>query len=121
MGIRVGNVRNFEFTLDILEVLLYTLAGSERRFRMVLKIDLANFILDKIFCPPNTLLHVWRNLVASCHYLAYSNRPFCTDLWKVLRRQMTPEHFSRNMEVPNCCSATGSYRKIFTAIVQIYL
>ena len=74
---------------------------------------MASFMLEDDFCPPDTHLQVWRNIIASRHYLSYRNSPYCTDMWKVLRSKMEPIHFTRNMEVHNCCIAIGSYRKIY--------
>ena len=72
--------------------------------------------MEDAFCPPDTLLYVWRNIISSRHYLSHRNRPFCTDLWKVLRGAMEPANFVRNMETPNCCGATGPYREIYSEL-----
>ena len=73
-------------------------------------------MLGDAFCPPDTHLHVWRNIISSRHYLSHRNSPFCTDMWGVLRGAMEPINFVRNMEAPNCCSATGSYREIYSEL-----
>ena len=81
--------------------------------------SVATYVLNKSFCPPETLLYVWRNLISPCHYISYRNRHYCTDVWKVLKCDMDAETFVSNMPAPRCCSETGSFRKIYSEMQAV--
>ena len=44
----------------------------------------------------DVLLRSFRSMMASAHYLSWKNLPFTTDLWKVVRGELSPEQFLDN-------------------------
>ena len=78
--------------------------------------ELSSFILDATFCPPDTSLVAWRNIISSMQYISYRNRNYSSDFWRVLKGDLPPSEFVNNLPQPDCCSPSGSHVKIFKEI-----
>ena len=78
--------------------------------------EVASFMLDESFCPADTILYAWRNIMSSCQYISFRNKNYCSDFWKVLKGDLPPSMFVQNLTPPTCCSPSGSYVKIFNEV-----
>ena len=78
--------------------------------------EVSTYMLDQIFCPEDTILYAWRNILSSCQYISFRNRNYCSDFWKVPRGDLAPSIFVQNLTPPACCSPSGSYVKIFNEV-----